>query len=295
MQRRSLLAASVAWTVAPCVKARPACAGETPLRLGADRSIVDSGLVRSLQRAFGIDTGIAVQVVSGPASAILDAVKEGEVDVALTNAPDTEADLERQGLIHDRRAIARGEFMLVGPGRMLGTPAVPWPRAEQALASLRDLAATTPQAFIFLSPADGSGLHLAEQALWRSARVAPVPPWYASADTVGSTNTNTNSSVGSTGNTGSVGSAESFVSQVRKRGAFALVERGDWLAAGGAPLVPIAPAAAPVVEQVHAMRAFRVSHPAGKLFVAWIAGPRGRRVVARQRGYSAPEQPGRAR
>ena len=259
------------------------------MRLGADRSIVDSGLVRSLQRAFGIDTGIAMQVVSGPASVILDAVKEGEVDVALTNAPGTEADLETQGLVHDRRAIARGEFMLVGPGQVLGTPAVPWSKSEHALASLRDLAAAAPQAFIFLSSADGSGLHLAEQALWRSAGVAPVPPWYASVDVVGNTNTNTNT------NAGSAGGAGSFVSQVRKRGAFALVERGDWLAAGGAPLVPIAPAAATMVEAVHAMRSFRVSHPAGKLFVAWIAGPRGRRVVARQRGYRAPEQPGRPR
>ena len=36
---------------------------------------------------------------------------------------------------------------------------------------------------------------------------------------------------------------------------------------------------------VHVMRSFRVNHPAGKLFVKWIAGGRGRRVVAGHRGY----------
>jgi tungstate transport system substrate-binding protein len=45
---------------------------------------------------------------------------------------------------------------------------------------------------------------------------------------------------------------------------------------------------AQLAEQVHAMRSFRVNHPAGKIFVAWIAGPKGRRVTAAQRGYRAP-------
>jgi len=40
-----------------------------------------------------------------------------------------------------------------------------------------------------------------------------------------------------------------------------------------------------LVESVHAMRSFRVSHPAGKIFVAWIAGGRGRVVVASHAGY----------
>ena len=39
---------------------------------------------------------------------------------------------------------------------------------------------------------------------------------------------------------------------------------------------------------VHVMRSFRVNHPAGKLFTQWITGPKGRAVVARQRGYRLP-------
>jgi tungstate transport system substrate-binding protein len=36
------------------------------------------------------------------------------------------------------------------------------------------------------------------------------------------------------------------------------------------------------------MRSFRVSHPAAKIFLDWIAGPKGRKVVAAQRGYRVP-------
>ena len=35
------------------------------------------------------------------------------------------------------------------------------------------------------------------------------------------------------------------------------------------------------------MRSFRVSHPAGKIFLAWIAGGRGRAVVAPHARLSA--------
>jgi tungstate transport system substrate-binding protein len=42
-----------------------------------------------------------------------------------------------------------------------------------------------------------------------------------------------------------------------------------------------------LAEPVHAMRSFRVSHPAGKIFVAWIAGGRGSAVVAKHAGYRA--------
>ena len=58
--------------------------------------------------------------------------------------------------------------------------------------------------------------------------------------------------------------------------------------------VPIAPLAILVegdrqlAEEVHVMRSFRSPHPAARIFVAWIAGPRGRAVVAAQRGYRVP-------
>ena len=107
-------------------------------------------------------------------------------------------------------------------------------------------------------------MHVAEQALWRAARIEPVAPWYVAAEP-----------------------GRSFSAQVRARAAFALVERGAWAVAGGAPLAVVVEGDPSLVEPVHAMRLFRVSHPAAKIFIAWIAGGRGRAVVARHAGYRA--------
>lgn len=263
VRRRSLLVAAAAPGLAPAHAARPPQPGGA-LRVGADASLVDSGLARSLQRAFGADTGIAVQVVGGPALAVLDAVRDGELDAALLNIPTAEAGLAGQGLVHDRRPIASGEFVVVGPAPS-GRSAPPTRGAVELLQQLRAQATAEPGKVVFLSAGDGSGVHFAEQALWRAAGVDPAAPWYASADP-----------------------KAGLIGQARARSAYALVERGAWAALGGAPLTVRAAGDPLLVESVHAMRSFRVAHPAGKIFVAWIAGRRGRAVVARQRGYAAP-------
>ena len=267
MLRRPLLIAGAALACAPEVSAQSPLAATPPLRLGVDYALVESGLGTSLQRAFGADTGIPVKLVAGPALAVLEALKDGELDAALTNAPRAEAALEEQGLIHDRRAIAVGEFVLVGPApaRARGKPPAPSHGGVEALVRIRDMAVAAPDSLIFLSPADGSGTHLAEQALWRAAGIEPVAPWYASTPATGA-----------------------FVARVRARGAYALVERGAWAAAGGAPLAVLAEGDPLLAEPVRAMRAFRATHPAGRIFVGWIAGGRGHAIVASHRGYRPP-------
>ena len=240
-----------------------------PLRLGVDRALFESGLAHALQRGFGRDTGLAVQPVPGPALPLLEALDRGELDAALTPTPEAEARLEQQGLAHDRRAIAGGEFVIVGPAPRGQRPDAAGLAgghdAAQALIRLRDAALAAPGAITFLSAADGSGTHVLEQALWRLARIAPAAPWYAPAD-----------------------AATGLIAQARARGAYALVEHGAWLAHGGAPLAVLVAGDPALREAVHFMRAFRYNHPAGAIFSAWIAGPKGRRVVAGVRGYRAP-------
>lgn len=266
LSRRFLLAAVAAPALPASAQAeRPGQSGG-PLRLGVEQALLESGLARSLQRAFGADTGIGVRLVPGPAAAVLEAVQNGEVDAALANAPDAEQQLDKQGLVHDRRLIAVGEFVLVGPVRAGRGQAVPAGRSGvEVLTRIRDAARADPASLVFLSSGSGSGTHLAEQALWRAARIEPVSPWYVSADP-----------------------GRGFVAQVRARAAYALVERGAWAVLGGAPLAVLTEGDPALVEPVHAMRSFRVSHPAGKIFVGWIAGGRGRAVVASHRGYRAP-------
>jgi tungstate transport system substrate-binding protein len=265
LSRRHLLAALAA-APAGAVFAQAPKPSERggPLRLGADRALVESGLARSLQHAFGADTGIAVLIVPGPALAVLDAVRDGEVDAALLNVPDAEQALATQGLVHDRRLITQGEFVLVGPAPpkpARGRVPPPGKSGAEALDRIRVQAYADPTSLVFLSAGDGSGAHVAEQALWRAAKIAPVAPWYVAADP-----------------------KQPFIAQARAKGAYALVERGAWAALGGAPLAVVVEGDPQLVESVHAMRSFRVSHPAGKIFLGWIAGGRGRAAVAAHGG-----------
>ena len=266
-RRSLLLAAAGAASGAACAQQRRSLVD--PLRLGVDTALFDGGLARALQRAFGRDTGIAVQLVRSPALSLLEALERGEVDAGLCNAPQAEARLDEQGLLHDRHAIARSDFLIVGPaGRAkAGDPAqIGGLRdAAQALLRLRDAALAAPGTVSFLSANDGSGVHVVEQALWRAAKVAPTEPWFAAA---------------------APGSA--LAAHARARNAYALVERGAWNAQGGAPLAALVEGDPALGEVVHVMRSFRVSHPAGKIFVAWIAGAKGHRVAAAMRGYRAP-------
>ena len=234
-----------------------------PLRLGVDSALIDSGLAPTLLHAFGADTGIAVKAVPGAALPLLEALERGEIDAALTNAPDAEAKLDKQGLAHDRQSIAGGEFVIIGPAvRGKGQDVLGAALSQDAVAALKRLVAAAPGSFVFLTAADGSGAHVAEQSLWRQAGIAPALPWYVS-----------------------LAPGDNLIAEARSRGAFAIVERAAWLGRGGAPLAIRVEGDPRLAEAVHVMRSFRVNHPAGKIFVAWIASAKGRRVVDKQRGY----------
>jgi tungstate transport system substrate-binding protein len=269
-QRRPLLLAGLfGGLLWPDAQAQQKRSLSDPLRLGVDTALAESGLASALQKTFGHDTGIAVQLVAGPSVPMLDALERGELDAMLANAPEAELVLDKQGLVHDRQAVAISRLVIVGPaprGKQRDPASIAGGRdVAQALLRIRDAAIAAPGTVAFVSAGDGSGTHLAEQALWRAAKAAPVAPWYAAAE-----------------------SKKALLAQARERGAYAVVERGVWDAMGGAPLAVLVEGDPLMAVQVHVMRGFRVTHPAGKIFVAWITGPKGRAVVARQRGYGAP-------
>lgn len=267
-RRRLLLGTAAALSFPHLAAAQQRASLADPLRLGADHSLMDSGLAPALLKAFGRDTGVVVQLNGGPAQPLLEALERGELDATLTNAPQAELRLESQGLAHDRRRVADTALVLVGPAPKKKTPdpagIAKMTDAAAALVQIRDAAMAAPGTIGFLSAGDGSGAHLAEQALWRAAQVAPASPWYAKV------------------------AAGALAAQARQQAAYALVERGVWSARGGAPLAVLVEGDERMALPVHVMRAFRVNHPAGKLFATWITGPKGRAVVAAQRGYRVP-------
>jgi tungstate transport system substrate-binding protein len=260
MRRRHVLAAAAA-LAPPALVAQPrGLRLDQRLRCGAELSLMASGLARALQGAFGRDTGLAMQLVAAPATALLGAARDGEVDCALSNAPAEEAVLEQQGLLHSRLRIATGSFLVVGP-----TTAAPL-SARSVAGALGEIAGGRASGEVpFLTPGDGSAAHLAELRLWQAAGVEPRAPWHRAAQ-----------------------ADRSVADQVRRGGAWAVVERGAWLAAGGAVAgrSRIVLQDDPLLEvPVHALRSFRSPHPAGKLWSTWVGGPRGRAVAGARQGY----------
>ncbi|MBX3621724.1 MAG: substrate-binding domain-containing protein [Rhizobacter sp.] len=260
---RRLLLALLAAAAVPASRAAQRKSLADPMLLGAEQSLIDSGLATQLQRSFGRDTGVAVQLVPGRCAALLEALERGEIDAAMTNAPEQEAQLEKQGLAHDRRLVAVGDFVLVGPLAGVGKKA----KDPVGIAGERDVAAALAQLAQaqarFIGAPTGSGAHLGTLALWRAAKVAPAAPWYTE-------------------------SKGDPVRQALDEGAYTLVERGLWLARAHKPLAILVEGDARMATEVHVMRSFRVNHPAAKLFGDWVAGAPGRRVAARVRGWNAP-------
>ena len=233
--------------------------GAAPLRIGVELLLVECGFAAALRRRFATDTGLDARIEAGPSSALLEALADGEIDAAITHAPALEARLVAEGLVQDAHVVARGEFVLVGPARGLAV------EADDAVRVLRRIAESQRP---FITRDDGSGTHLAEQALWRAAAVAPAAPWYRAMQRPG----------------------EPLLLQARAAAACCLIDRSSWLAApGGAPGLRLLIEGDPLLAtEFRVQRSFRATHHAGRLFVAWLRGPTGRALVARTRGLRAP-------
>ena len=265
MKRRHVLFSLLIAACTPAAHAAEKKSISDPMLLGVEQSLIDSGLAAAFQQGFTRDTGIVVKLVPGSSAAVLAALESGEVDASMTNAPDLETKLEKQGLAHDRQRIASGDFVLVGPvegkGRKASDPAGLLGERDIA-AALKRLAQAQAK---FVSPAEGSGANLGELALWRSAKVAPSAPWYTKTPANGDA-----------------------IARAASQGAYTVVERSIWLKRSAKPLAIVAEGDARMVNDVHVMRSFRVNHPAAKLFVKWASGSTGRHVASSVRGWKSP-------
>lgn len=280
--RRRLLGAAAATPLAAWLS--PAGAQQRrpqtqALLVGVATSLHDSGFALHIRRAIARDTGLAVDTPPGASERMLALLEQGEVDVAITHVPQAEEALLKQGLAHDRRFVAANRFVLAGPLERPADPAKgrrPPPArdplglsggtdAAQALARIAQ-AGAQGQA-LFVAPSERTGAQARELALWQAAGTAPQGAWYQRA----------------------AGSMAETLAQANQRGAYVLVDRGVWLASRQRDrLAVVVEGDARLADVYHAMRAFRVNHPAGRLFLDWLTGPTGRRAIdTAPGGYSA--------
>jgi tungstate transport system substrate-binding protein len=253
------------------------------LLVGVEAALMASGLAPRLREAVARDTGIAIQLTAGASGDLLPRLERGDLDVAITQAPDAELSLDRQGLIHDRQLIAIGEYVLAGPAAwarppkpakpVKGKPVEPPPPGDPAgIRGLNDAAAALTRIAeagargecSFIATGEASGTRYAEAALWKAAGPKPFGPWLRTAGP----------------------GPRAALDLARETGAYVLVERG-LLAAVGTGMAALVSGDARMAAEYRAMRSFRVNHPAGKLFIGWLAGPNGRAVVGRYGHYRA--------
>lgn len=267
MRRRLLLSLAAVSSLAAPFTARAAQRKSLadPLLMGVEQALLDSGLGQAFQKTFGRDTGVAVQLSGGQSASLIQALERGEIDMAMTNTPELEMQLEKQGLAHDRHRVALGDYVLIGPVEGKGKKA----KDPAGVLGGKDIGAAlmgiaNAQARFLGNGNNGSGAALAELPLWRASKVAPAAPWYVTADP-----------------------KSSIIAQAAAQNAYAVVERGVWLSRTTKPLAIVVEGDPLLVTEVHVMRSFRVNHPAAKLFTTWVTGPQGRRVAATVRGWRA--------
>jgi tungstate transport system substrate-binding protein len=145
--------------------------GANALVLATTTELRDAGLPDSLVPAFESTSDCSVTVEARPAREALALGRSGAADVLLVDSPAAERRFMAAGDGTFRVAVMHDGFLLVGPA---DDPAGA-SKTSDVVAALKAVAAHESP---FLSRADGSGVDVAERALWKKAGVTPAKPWY---------------------------------------------------------------------------------------------------------------------
>lgn len=155
---------------------------ETPKEAG-DRIILstttsteDSGLLDYILPKFEEESGIEVDVIAVGTGKALQMGKDGEADILLVHAKESEEEFVAEGHGLERHDVMYNDFILVGPKED------PLKLKESSpgdiLAGLKSIAENEAT---FVSRGDDSGTHKKELSIWEEADIEPEGEWYLSA------------------------------------------------------------------------------------------------------------------
>lgn len=200
----------VVTTLAVIALAATACgAGGSEGRAGGDTLLVasttttdDTGLLDALIPMFEEQSGYDVTLIVGGSGQMIEQASRGDADVLLTHSPAAEQKMVTDGDGIERERVMYNEFIIVGPE---GDPA----GVRDAATATDAFAAIARAGARFVSRGDDSGTHVAEQAMWVSARIEPFgASWYSES-----------------------GQGQGATLQIAsQQQAYALTDRGTWLA-----------------------------------------------------------------
>ena len=149
-------------------------AGDQRILVQSTTSTQNSGLYDYLLPIFEKETGMLVNVVAvGTGQAIKNA-KNGDADVLLIHAMESELEFVEQGYGVERLDVMYNDFVLIGPK---DDPA----HVSKALTINEALEAVQTSQQIFISRSDDSGTHKKELHLWDAAGLSPesfTGNWY---------------------------------------------------------------------------------------------------------------------
>ncbi len=230
------------------------------LRLGTTTTTEDSGLLTWLLPAYEKKSGDTVRVSLGGTGQVLKLGRNGDIDAILSHSKSDEEEFVADGFGIERFEVMYNDFVIVGP--------------RDDPAKIRG--ETNPQrAFekilrgrhAFISRADESGTHRAEQKIWNDAKLKPEGNWYLRAGT---------------------GMAE-VLRIAHERGGYTLTDRGTFmkhkksldlaLLVTGEPKIPNQYA----VMAVNPKRYPDVNAIAAQRFVDWLISVEGQSMIAKFR------------
>ena len=139
--------------------------------LATTTSTVDTGLLDVLVPMFEERTGYIVKTISVGTGQALKLGENGEADVLLVHAPESEKPLVESGAVINRQLVMHNDYVIIGPpddpAGVKGTAT-----AAEGLKKIAEAEA------IFISRGDDSGTHKKERSLWAAAGVEPGGQWY---------------------------------------------------------------------------------------------------------------------
>lgn len=149
-----------------------AACGADPDRVivAAGTTIVDSGFVGRVLDRYEAAAGVEVSIVAGSSAQVLDLLSQDAADVAISHAPQLEADHLAAHPADQPVPLFTSRFVIVGPRDLVA--AVGGFEPVAAWAALWDSGAT------FVTRNDGSGTHAREIALWQAVGIDPAGDRY---------------------------------------------------------------------------------------------------------------------
>ena len=239
------------------ILATVAYAGEPRILVQSTTSTQYSGLYDYLIPKFEAETGMQVAVVAvGTGQAIKNAMN-GDADVLLVHAMQSELRFVEQGFGVQRYDVMYNDFVLIGPKHDPANIA----HLNAVNDALKALQQTRQR---FISRGDDSGTHKKELRLWQAADLSPAGQWYVE----------TGSGMGAT------------IRMAVEMNGYTLTDRATWIAFNGKEdhrillsgqnelfnqygVIAVNPAKHPHVNQTGA-----------EAFITWLLSAHGQQMIA---------------